>query len=359
MSLIGDHLFVGISGTTLNATDIKILKEVKPAGILFLKRNLDHTLPYGDWLKKFSDLIDQIREITEREKLFLSIDHEGGQVQRTPSPITNFGPPAAYATKSSQVGRAQAIELKSIGINLSWAPLADINTNPKNPIIGKLDRAFDTTANGVIKAVTPYYKAFNSEGVLTCAKHFPGHGDTWSDSHLELPIVKLLESKARERELRPFKALIDNGISFIMTAHVMYSAIDSKNPATLSEHILTDILRGDLGYRKIIVADDLNMLAIKDKFSTPDGLIKSFNAGTDMFIVARHPDADKDETPLLLELQLQEAISSKKIKKITLEKSKARIESILKEVNMFTPQELSEELFKKHQQLATSIKLKR
>lgn len=351
----GRHLIVGVSGTSLNEIDRKILKSVKPIGILFLKRNLDHSLPYQEWHKKFADLLSEIKEITGREKMLFTIDHEGGQVQRTPAPITNFGTPEKYAKKSGEIARAQAKELKSLGINLSWAPLGDINTNPQNPIIGKLGRSFGATAGEVTRAAVPYLKSLLAEGIFGCAKHFPGHGDTWSDSHLELPIVKLLESKARERELQPFKALIAAGVQFIMTAHVMFPEIDRKFPATLSEHIITDILRNDLGFKKVIIADDVNMKAIAERFENESGLTQAFNAGVDMFIVGRYPNPDSDETPMRLADHMQSAIESGAIKKNIIEKSRARIDTVMKELHMHTPSILDSAILERHKNLATSI----
>src|SRR5690606_11522733 len=148
---------------------------------------------------------------------------------------TNFGYPVDYCKKASEVASAMADELRSLGINLSWSPSADVNTNPENPIVGKLGRAFSSDPNAVAAYCVEFSRALQSGGIIPCGKHFPGHGDTWSDSHLELPAVELDKKLAMERELVPFKALIEAGVPCIMTAHVLFKGIDPVNPATFSK----------------------------------------------------------------------------------------------------------------------------
>ena len=351
----GNFIITGVSGTELNDFDIKILETVRPIGILFLKRNFDHEAPYEVWLEKFSKLISDIKKRTGRSKLFLTVDHEGGKVQRTPSPITNFGAPRKHASKATAVAKANAVELKSLGINVSWSPLADINTNPENPIIGKLDRSFGENAADVSRYAVEYYQGLISEGVLGCAKHFPGHGDTWSDSHLELPIVSLTLDAATNRELLPFKALIEIDVAFVMTAHVMFPDIDKENPATFSPKIITDVLRNELGFQNIIVADDVNMKAVADKFKTIEGVAQTFKAGIDMMLVGRYPEPDKDNTPVLLCNLMKECVTKGLIDSDRLKQSYQRIERILSDTIMPTPKPLEASIFDAHKILANSI----
>ncbi|MFN7503160.1 MAG: glycoside hydrolase family 3 N-terminal domain-containing protein, partial [Dolichospermum sp.] len=181
----GNHLILGISGTTLNDDDKRVLNELKPIGVIFFGKNFLDGVPYAIWLEKFKNLIDEIRQYTERDLMFTTLDHEGGRVVRTPLPITRF--PHAYLLQSHafEVAKATARELKSLGINLSWSPVADIFSNPQNLVIGP--RAFGITPEKTSQCVREYYQGLREEGILGCAKHFPGHGDTSTDSHLELP----------------------------------------------------------------------------------------------------------------------------------------------------------------------------
>ncbi|MCO6432388.1 MAG: beta-N-acetylhexosaminidase [Deltaproteobacteria bacterium] len=351
----GKRLIIGVSGPQLNDTDKRLLESVRPGGILLLKRNLVQDQPYESWFATFKDLIAELYSHTGREDLIVSIDHEGGKVQRTPAPITNFGAPCAYVKEAAAVGRAMALELASLGINLSWAPLCDINTNAENPIIGKLGRSFGNTPQIVAAAASAFHEALMKQGILTCAKHFPGHGDTWSDSHLELPTVETDEITLRSRELVPFQALVEAGVPTIMTAHVHFPKIDGKNPATLSHHIISDILRRDLGFNGVVIADDVNMKAVADKFQSPAGVTQALSAGVDMFIVGRYPDADADLTPIALCEYMQQAAKKGLINKQTLEESSKRMEALFASVKRHLPKKLEASTFEKHAALASTI----
>lgn len=355
ISKYGSFVLTGISGTELNDLDKKILESVRPVGILFLKRNLDHSLPYQGWHEKFARLLEDIKKYTGREKIILSIDHEGGQVQRTPPPYTNFGAPFGYARYAAEVATAMATELKALGINLSWAPSADINTNPQNPIIGKLGRAFGTTVEEVDAATLPFSRALMESGILGCAKHFPGHGDTWSDSHLELPIVKISETEARARELLTFRALIRDGIPFVMTAHVSFPEIDPSGPATFSRKLLSDILRDELGFQGVLIADDINMKAVADKFHSHEEVAKCLNATVDMFIVGRHPTPDSDEGPIRIAQLIERAIQEGLVSQEIIDTAIARVDGVLNTISMHVPTLLDQSVFDRHAELAKRI----
>lgn len=350
----GDFVISGISGTRLSAQDRSILETVRPCGVLFLKRNIVQDAPYEEWQREFAALVSDIKKACGREKMLFSIDHEGGKVQRTPPPITNFGAPEEYGSKARQVARAMAEELKSLGINLSWAPLADINSNPENPIIGKLKRAFSDDPKEVARIAVEFADEMQKNGIITCGKHFPGHGATRADSHLELPVVDVDEKTLRERELVPFKALIDRNIPSIMTAHVLFKNIDPSNPATFSRKMLTDILRNELGYKGVIIADDINMLAIYDRIRTVEGVSDSVNAGVDTFIVGRFPDPEKDSSPIVLAELLMKACVEKRISAERLNESKSRVSALLAGCKMHDPHLIGQQVFARHQELVTA-----
>lgn len=355
LSDFGNFVFTGLTGTKLSDRDKNILETIRPAGILFLKRNILQDVPYDKWQSEFSELISDIRKYSGRDKILLSIDHEGGKVQRTPEPITNFGYPRDYSKQAGAIARAMAEELKSIGINLSWAPSADINTNPENPIVGKLGRAFSTDAKEVASAAVEFAKGLMEKNIISCAKHFPGHGGTWSDSHLELPVVDSDEQLVRSRELLPFQALIDAGVPMVMTAHVLFNKIDPKNPATFSKKILSDILRKEMGFKGVIIADDINMLAIFDRIRTVEGIAETINAGIDTYIVGRFPEPEKDDSPLLVCKLLKQALEEGKISAERLQESKLRVDALLEHTTMFDPHILDSAFFAKHVALKSSI----
>lgn len=286
MANVGDHFIVGLSGERLNETDKEVLSTVKPIGILLLGRNFAET---SDWVSVLKDLLDETRELTKRQDLLVTLDHEGGRVHRTPAPVTHFPSPRVYREKAHHVAQAMAFELRLLGVNLSWAPLCDIDSNPKNPIIG--ERAFGRTPDEVIRPALEFMEGLLSEGVVPCAKHFPGHGDTSTDSHLELPVVNKSIEELEVFELKPFKALCDTQVPMVMTAHVLFPQIDPKNPVTLSPKILRGILRDKWNYDGVIVSDDIEMLAVAERFKQKGTIIESLNAGCDMFITARHNDS--------------------------------------------------------------------
>ncbi len=239
----------------------------------------------------------------------LSIDHEGGRVQRLKAPLTVWPPMAVLASQpprvAEEVGRAIASELQALGFNLNFAPVLDVHTNPDNPVIG--DRAFGSTAQAASERAIAFLRGLEASGCLRgCGKHFPGHGDTETDSHHALPVVRHDEARLRSVELTPFADAISGSqdreltgrLGMIMTAHVVYPAVD-RRPATLSRRWLTDILRGELGFDGVILSDDLDMRALRAENLEAAGLtlrdegdvvIESLLAGCDAFLLCRDPE---------------------------------------------------------------------
>ena len=349
----GNHFIIGLSGTVLSDTDKTILSKVRPAGILLLKRNFDFALPYPEWIWKLTALLDGVRQYTERSELFVSIDHEGKRVHRLPPPITVFPNAIKFGSHSAEVAKAQAIELRSLGINVSWAPVADIHSNPANPIIG--ERAFGATPEQVIANAVPYYSELTRQGILGCAKHFPGHGDTSTDSHLELPMVDSSLEQLRARELPPFQALIDAGVPLIMTAHISYPNIDPHTPATMSKLFISELLRQSMGYKKVVVTDDLDMKAVSAAFEDRNMIAQALNVGCDMFIVARQPGSDEERTIFLAE-SIATALQERIVSEDTLFASFCRINNLFEnELPQNEPHPLPPEVFKQHAELAAKL----
>jgi beta-N-acetylhexosaminidase len=284
---VGDHFLIGLEPSpVLTDHDRALLADLRPAGAILFKSNFRHDLPYEAWLQRHARLIADIRAAAGRERLFIAIDHEGGRVCRTPSPITRFAPASRWAQQSAAVGRAMGRELASLGINLTFAPVLDIHTNPQNPVIG--ERAFGSTAEAVTAAALPFIEAIESEKVIACGKHFPGHGDTSVDSHLGLPSQAASLKVLRTRELKPFAAAINASLSMIMTGHILYPAIDSELPVTLSRRFLTGVLRDELGFEGVAISDDIGMGAMKGFMESPESAVRLIHSGCDMIMVCAH-----------------------------------------------------------------------
>jgi beta-N-acetylhexosaminidase len=283
----GKHFIIGLEkSVSLTEHDEQLLSVLRPAGIILFRENFRLDVPYEDGLTCLRDLIDRARACVGRKTLLISMDHEGGAVFRPPPPITNFGPAAKWAPRSAEVGAAMGVELRSLGINLNYAPVVDIHTNAANPVIG--NRAFGPTAEIVTGSSRNFLLALESEGVLGCPKHFPGHGDTNVDSHYGLPIVRRSLEELRQRELLPFGAMVEAGAKIIMTAHIFYPVIDTENPATMSRLFLNGVLRNELGFEGVITTDDVGMGAVSRLFEEPGAATVALQSGCDLIMMSAH-----------------------------------------------------------------------
>ncbi|MEY2914889.1 MAG: beta-N-acetylhexosaminidase, partial [Cyanobacteriota bacterium] len=243
-------------------------------------------------------------------------------------------------------------ELKSLGINLSWSPVADIFSNPQNPIIGP--RAFGITPEKTSQCVREYYQGLREEGILGCAKHFPGHGDTSTDSHLELPILNLSWEDIQNRELIPFQTLIQAQIPLIMTAHILFPQIDPQVPATLSKIILNDILRKELGFQGVIVSDDLDMKAVSEMFMKTGTVARAFDAGCDLFIVSRNINSSSLERTYKIAEDFSASLNNGSLDIAVVEAARERVENLLRVTPQYPVSTLDKETLVKNAELAIS-----
>jgi beta-N-acetylhexosaminidase len=351
----GHHLIVGISGTTLNEDDKRILSRLKPIGIIFYLKNFRYDAPYAVWVQSFKELIEQVKEYTERQSMFMTIDHEGGRVLRIPPPFTRFPHGLLYGSRTREVAKATGLELASVGINVSWAPVADIFSNPINPIIGC--RAFGYTPETAAQSACEYYLGLQESGIVGCAKHFPGHGDTSTDSHLELPVLNLTIDELRDRELIPFKALIEHQVQMIMTAHILFPKIDCNVPATLSQPILQSILRKELGFKGVVVSDDLDMKAVSDMYTKSGTVAQTFNAGCDLFMVSRNLPSSSTERTLKIAQDLNDSLNNGSLHESVVEAARERIERLLAQTPQYQPYCLDQDTLYKHAQLAIAASI--
>ncbi|WP_414562423.1 MULTISPECIES: beta-N-acetylhexosaminidase [unclassified Anabaena] len=346
----GHHLILGVSGTKLSDDDKRTLSELKPVGVIFFAKNFLDGTPYDVWLENFKDLNDQIRQYAERDSMFITLDHEGGRVVRTPLPITRFPYASLLRSHAHEVAKATATELKSLGVNLSWAPVADIFSHPQNPIIGP--RAFGSTPETSAQGALEYYRGLQESGILGCAKHFPGHGDTSKDSHIELPILNLTVEDLRLRELIPFKALIAEQIPLIMTAHILFPKIDPDVPATLSQAILKRILREELGFEGVVVSDDLDMKAVFDMFIENGTVAKAFHAGCDLFIVSRNINSLSIERTYQMAEDFANSLSQGSLDESVVTAARDRIEKLLAATPQYIIHPLDKKTLLEHAELA-------
>lgn len=281
LSRAGDHFIVGLSSTALLPEERELLRSLRPLGIILFAKNL--RLDQPTWRNDLSSLLDDATQAAGREHLLVSIDHEGGRVHRFPAPVTRFPAARHLGHRAREVATAMGHELRALGFNLSFAPVLDIHSEPKNTVIG--DRAFGHDAATVVLRGKETLLGLHDTGVLSCCKHFPGHGDTTQDSHNEMPYLDVERSTLFEREIIPFRELIRFGAPLVMTAHVRYRSLDQDNPASLSKNIISGILREELGYAKAVITDDLEMKALWD-FSPAERGVRAAIAGTDILLEA-------------------------------------------------------------------------
>lgn len=282
----GLHFWIGLQKSPdLTEHDRRLLGELSPAGVVLFRENFAHDEPYERWLERLGRLLADARAATGRDRVLVALDHEGGRVQRTPSPITTLPAARRWAGRAEEVGRLVGRELTSLGVNVDLAPVVDIDSNPDNPIIG--DRAFGRTPERVTECAGAFLRGLQGEGVLGCLKHFPGHGATATDSHLELPLVTADTETLRSRELVPFRQLA-GAAPLVMTAHVLVPALDADHPATLSSVVLRRVLRKELGFTGVVVSDDLGMKAVSDLFADPRRAVDALAAGCDQLLLCAH-----------------------------------------------------------------------
>jgi beta-N-acetylhexosaminidase len=232
------------------------------------------------------ELTRDIKLLAQRP-LLLAIDQEGGQVARLRKGFTEIPSMRAVgATGSAALARALGAmigrELRAVGFDMNFAPVLDIDTNPANPVIAA--RSFGRTPELVTELGLALAAGLEEAGVAACGKHFPGHGDTSQDSHLELPRLPHALERLERVELLPFEAAARAGIASFMTAHVIFEAVDAKYPATMSRAVVTGILRQKLGYDGMVVTDDVEMKAIADNYGIEEAVLLGLTAGVDHFL---------------------------------------------------------------------------
>jgi beta-N-acetylhexosaminidase len=297
---VGQLLWVGFQGPVMPASlGARLDKGDAGATVLFKRNLVIHTVAGGTSVPQevidLEALVSLNRELhrsaPDGTPALIAVDQEGGLVQRVRAPATMWPPMMAHdglpagedERVAEMVGRAMGDELRVLGFDIDFAPVLDVHTNPQNPIIG--ERAFGRDAQTAARRALAFARGLDAAGVLACGKHFPGHGDTDTDSHLELPKVDHAWDRLEAIELAPFKLAAQANLPMIMTAHVVFAALDAKRPATLSEQVVTGLLRQKLGYRGVIVSDDLDMRAIAGHMGIDHAAVQAIRAGCDVLLL--------------------------------------------------------------------------
>ncbi|TCM96498.1 beta-N-acetylhexosaminidase [Paenibacillus sp. BK033] len=286
---IGQMVLVGMDGTEIQPEISKLIKDNHIGGIILYSNNIESP---SQTIKLVNDLKQINRNNGAKLPLLLSTDQEGGRVSRLPKPIQAF-PASRTVGKTNdpqyanRVGAALGEAVKAIGMNTDFAPVLDVNTNPKNPVIG--NRAFGTTAELVSSMGVQEMLGIQSQGVIPVVKHFPGHGDTSVDSHLGLPVVDHDLERLRSIEFVPFGSAIKQGAPMVMVAHILMTKLDPDTPASMSKKVIQDYLRGELKFGGVVITDDMTMGAVGKVKAVGPASVQSVLAGADIILVGHDP----------------------------------------------------------------------
>lgn len=285
---LGQLLIVGFHGYEFNEQLHELISKYKVGNFILFARNIHDK-------EQLMRLTTKLHEVCLEELgviPFICIDQEGGMVTRIMEKETTYPGQMTLAATQPQnaryVGELMGKHLMSFGINYNFAPDVDVNNNPDNPVIGV--RSYGDSPQLVSKYAIESIKGMQSNGLIACAKHFPGHGDVSVDSHLGLPTITYSKQRLNRIELPPFKAVIQNKVQSIMVAHIIFNEYDKSNPATVSETILTNILRKKMHFKGLIVSDDMEMKAIDDIYTAPVGAVKGIVNGLDLACVCHTYD---------------------------------------------------------------------
>jgi len=313
---IGAMLMLGWEGdnptddTTVCAKNREIVKDMGAGGIILMGRNIRH-----DDLTVTVNTINELQALA-REPLLVNVDQEGGMVARFQDGVTVM--PSAMtlgATRRPDLAykacRACAEELIALGVNYNFAPCVDVNNNPDNPIIGT--RSYGESPDLVADFGAQAVRGFQDAGLVACAKHFPGHGDTAVDSHLALPSIPYPRERLEAVELKPFRAAIAAGVSSIMTTHILFPALDPDLPSTLSPKIINGLLRAEMGYDGVIVTDSMEMKGIAANWSVPEASVLAIEAGVDLILIPHTLDTMRESREAIIKAVKDGRISESRI----------------------------------------------
>jgi beta-N-acetylhexosaminidase len=323
---IGQLMFIGLQGKTLLQDEAEFIVLNNIGGVTLFARNIESP----EQVHALCSSIQALRHKT-RDKLpiFIAIDMEGGRVARLKKPFTEWSPVQKLGTIDStslsfRMAMAMGEELNAVGVNLDFAPCVDVLTNPKNAVIG--DRALSSEPEQVAKHASAMVRGYIKSGVVACAKHFPGHGNTLLDSHEALPVEESDMERLRHIELVPFKKVFRARLDMVMTSHIQFPKIDPKWPVTLSQTFLKDLLRNELRYRNLVISDDLDMKALANNFDRKEIPVRAIEAGVDLLLYCNEFDR-----PQISLDAIQAALKDGRLTAKQIDDSYARVAAIKKE----------------------------
>lgn len=312
--IIGQHLFIGISGHSLTHDEKKFIIENNIGGICLFGRNVADP-------KQVRELCAEIQSLrhqqVEKTPLFIGIDMEGGRVHRLKSPFTTWPPVRRLGeidapTVSFHFANRMGLEMKAVGINLDFAPCVDVFTNSANTVIG--DRSISSDPEMVAKHASALVRGYIKADIITCAKHFPGHGNTIIDSHEDLPIENVDMARLESCELIPFKKSFKSRVDMLMTSHIQFPKIDPEWPVTLSKIFIKKIIREECRYRGLIITDDLGMKAMTKHYGIEEVPVRALNAGVDLLLYCNDPEVPPQAIEAILEATAQGTLSEETLK---------------------------------------------
>jgi len=354
---VGQMLMVGFRGTEVSETSTiaKAIKELNLGGVVLFdydvpSKSFPRNILNKEQVKKLTTNLQELATTT----LFIAVDAEGGKINRLKEKYGFYNTPSHQelgrdesTTRVSEEATKLAKQLKEMGLNMNLAPVVDVNLNPENPVIGKLERSFSDDPFKVAEFSEAFIIAHQEEGIITVVKHFPGHGSSKEDSHLEL--VDITDTW-QDKELIPYRQLqaggifaesgLDNAgkeplIKAVMTAHIINKNTDPNLPATLSPLFLRDILREQIGFQGVIISDDMQMASIVQNFGFEEAIIKAVNAGCDILIFSNNSNQPyDDEIAFKAQQIIVQAVKEGKISQGTIEQAYQKIQSLKTEIGL-------------------------
>ncbi|MEO5618643.1 MAG: glycoside hydrolase family 3 N-terminal domain-containing protein [Candidatus Eisenbacteria bacterium] len=330
---IARRMVVGLPPEGLTASWEKDFSAYPPAGVILFRRD------FRD-LEELRRLTSRLRELTRPRRLFISIDEEGGWVSQLDGHLM-VPPNAALLARGAAPGdvaeahRVTAMRLRSLGLDWVFAPVADVNVEPRNPVIGA--RAFGADADTVSRMLGDALSGLRAGGVASCLKHFPGHGGTAVDSHLTLPVCATDRATLDSREIAPFRAHLT--ASAIMTAHVVYPALDAASPGTFSRAIVTGLLRDTLGFEGVCITDALEMKGAAEGRGPYDSARMALEAGCDLLLFAFHSEGVRRAR-----LELANALVDGVIDRASFDAARPRLEKFDREHSEPGPEDMTRPL---------------
>jgi beta-N-acetylhexosaminidase len=285
--LAGQMMMIRFPGTELDAATAAFLRENGIRGVCLFRQNMVNSA-------QLTRLTSELREAIGPDAL-IAIDQEGGAVVRStwvPAPPAAMGLGAADDVELARsVGAAVARAARALGFNWNFAPVLDLNNNPDNPVIA--ERSFGADPARATALAMAWMEGSQSEGVACCVKHFPGHGDTTVDSHRDLPTVNKPLAELEQFEFAPFRAASASAPA-MMTAHIVYPALDAEFPATMSRRILGELLREEWQYKGVVITDGMDMHAIAGRFGVGQAAVRALLAGADMVMALGAPETQEE-----------------------------------------------------------------